>query len=502
VSQSFPPFGSAPSAAELFQHGVRCHQAGRLDEADAAYRQALALEPAHADALHLLGLALHQRRQHEAGLENINQAIRLRSDRPHYYNNAATALCALWRLDEAEAACRTALRLNPNSLQAQSNLGMILRAAGRLDEAEACYRAALQQKPDFAEAYNNLGNVLGLSGRYAEAEPMYRRALQLAASPGLHNEATYNLSLVLLVTGRFEEGWRHYEWRFGRGGEPVRQFPVPMWDGRPQSHRTLFLHAEQGFGDTLQFCRYVPLAAQRIKIVLEVQPSLKRLLSALPGIARIIAYGEAPPPVDYHLPLLSMPFVMGTQLDTVPGDTPYLSPDPALAEAWGWRLAAIPGRKVGLVWAGNPRMMDPNAASVDRRRSVTLDQLAPLATIDGISFVSLQLGPPAAQAAVPPPGMALYDFTAEITDFADTAALIANLDLVISVDTSVAHLAGALGKPVWLLNRFDTCWRWLEGREDSPWYPTLRQFRQQRAGDWDAVAGEVRAALEEFARRV
>jgi Flp pilus assembly protein TadD len=501
VSQSFPPFGSVPSTAELFQHGVRSHQTGRLDEADAAYRRVLALDPAHADALHLLGLALHQRRQHDAGLDYINQAIRLQGDRPHYYNNAATALCALWRLDEAEAACRTALRLNPNSLQAQSNLGMILRSAGRLDEAEACYRTALRQKPDFAEAYNNLGNVLGVSGRHAEAEPMYRRALQLAASPGLHNEATYNLSLVLLATGRFEEGWRHYEWRFGRGGEPVRQFPVPMWNGKPEPDRTLFLHAEQGFGDTLQFCRYAPLAARRMRVVLEVQPSLKRLLSTLPGVAEIIAQGEAPPPFDIHCPLLSTPFVMGTQLDTIPGETPYLSADPVLAAAWSPRLAALPGRKVGLVWAGNPRTMDPNAASVDRRRSMALCQLAPLAAVDGVSFVSLQLGPPAAQAAAPPPGMALHDFTAALTDFADTAALIADLDLVISVDTSVAHLAGALGKPVWLLNRFDTCWRWLLDRDDSPWYPTLRQFRQKSAGDWDGVIGAVQAALREFAQR-
>jgi Flp pilus assembly protein TadD len=499
LSQSMPPFEFASSAAELFRQGVRSHQSGRLDEAETAYRQVLAIEPTHTDALHLLGLSLHQRQQHEAGLDYIGRAIQLRGDRPHYYSNAAITLQMLGRLDEAEACCRAALHLKPDYLVAHNNLGLILRQAARFEEAEAAYRAALRHKPDFAEAYNNLGNVLCQSGRHAEAEPAYRAALHLPAAPGLHDEAAYNLSLLLLVTGRLEEGWQHYERRFGRGGEVIRPFAVPMWDGKPAPDRVLLIHAEQGLGDTLQFCRYAPLVARSIRVVFEVQPALHRLLSNLPGIAQTIAYGDPLPAHDFHCPLLSIPRLVGTRVETIPGETPYLAADPALAGVWKQRLSALDGVKVGLVWAGKIYEKGQSAGGRDRR-SIALDQLAPLAATDGVSFVSLQLGPSAAQAAHPPKGMILHDFTTAIMDFADTAAVIANLDLVIAVDTSVAHLAGALGKPVFLLNRFDTCWRWLLDRDDSPWYPTLRQFRQKTLGDWAGVVAELHQALTDFVR--
>ena len=259
--------------------------------------------------------------------------------------------------------------------------------------------------------------------------------------------------------------------------------------------RTLLLHAEQGLGDTLQFCRYVPLIAAGAKTVLEVQAPLVRLLSRLPGVASIVAQGACLPPFDAHCPLLSLPGALGTTLDTIPAATAYLAADPALAAEWSERLAGLAGLRVGIVWAGSARD-DPELAAVDARRSISLEALAPLAGAPGVSFISLQKGEPAAQASRPPLGMALADFTADLDDFEDTAALVANLDLVISVDTAVVHLAGALGKPVWLLNRFDTCWRWLLNRDDSPWYPTLRQFRQSSPGDWTSVIAAVRKALE------
>jgi hypothetical protein len=236
------------------------------------------------------------------------------------------------------------------------------------------------------------------------------------------------------------------------------------------------------------------------RLVFEVPASLKRVMAslALPAGARVIARGDPIPPFDLHCALLSLPAILGTTLDTIP-TTPYLTPDPPAAKHWRERLRGRPGLKVGLVWSGGQRPEQPGAAAIDRRRSVTLAAMAPLAEVPGITFISLQKGPPAAQAAAPPSGMTILDITAELDDFADTAALMDDLDLVISVDTSVAHLAGALGKPVWLLNRFDTCWRWLLDRDDSPWYPTLRQFRQPAPGDWASVMRAIRDALHAMA---
>ncbi len=222
-------------------------------------------------------------------------------------------------------------------------------------------------------------------------------------------------------------------------------------------------------------------------------------MSALPGITQIVACGDSLPPFDLHCPLMSLPRAFGTTLDSIPAATPYLAADRARAAAWRPRLAGLDGLRVGLVWAGGQRLDSPELAATDRRRSVALGTLAPLGEVSGVSFVSLQKDGPAAQAAHPPPGMVLHDFTADLHDFADTAPLVDGLDLVISVDTAVAHLAGALGKPVWLLNRFDTDWRWLRDREDSPWYPTLRQFRQPNPGDWTSVVGRLRDALQRLA---
>jgi len=261
----------------------------------------------------------------------------------------------------------------------------------------------------------------------------------------------------------------------------------------------------------LQFCRFAPLVAalhapgdgpadgaKAVNVVLEMPSALARLIRTMPGAQRIVAQNEPLPEFGVHCPLLSLPLALGTTLETIPAAIPYLAADADQALAWRIRLAAVPGLRVGLVWAGNPRTAQRSLAAIDRRRSLPLSRLAPLGEVPGVTFVSLQKGHRADEAKTPPRGLTLYDWTDELWDFADTAALIAGLDLVIGVDTSVVHVAGALGKPVWVLNRYDACWRWLYGRTDSPWYPTMRLFRQARFGDWDGVIAEVQAALRQL----
>ena len=273
---------------------------------------------------------------------------------------------------------------------------------------------------------------------------------------------------------------------------------MPSWNGEAIGDRLILLVAEQGHGDTLQFCRYVPqIAAGARGTILAVQPGLVRLLSRLPGVSEIITEGGRPSSFDLWCSLMSLPRAVGTTLETIPAVTPYLTADPADVAHWRARLARLAGLRVGLCWAGG--QFNLGQVYRDRRRSLALDALAPLGDVPGVQFFSLQKGPPAAEAARPPHGLRLHDFTGELDDFADTAALVDNLDLVISVDTAVVHLAGALGRPVWLLNRFDTCWRWLQNRDDSPWYPSLRQFRQPAPGDWASVIGRARGALQQLA---
>ncbi len=364
-------------------------------------------------------------------------------------------------------------------------------SAGRTGSI-AAHRRAIALKADFPEAYTNLGNALKGQGNIAAAIAACRQAIAL--NPDLP-DAHHNLSLTLLLNGEFAEGWREYEWRWQTKQLRPRGFAQPLWSGEAVDGRVLLLHAEQGYGDMIQFCRYVPLVAARGRVVLEAPRALVRLFSGLAGVERIVVQGDPLPAFDLHCPLLSLPRAFATTLETIPGGVPYLGTDPAQVSAWRDRLAGLARLRVGLVWAGEPRATDRIRGAVDRRRSISLGHFARLAGVGGIAFVSLQKGEAAAQTRSPPPGLRLHDWTGELEDFADTAALIAALDLVISVDTAVVHLAGALGKPVWLLNRFDTDWRWLLDREDSPWYPTLRLFRQHRPGDWAGVLERVAAAL-------
>ncbi len=516
------------SVAELLRSGLSQHQAGRRSEADSIYREILTLDPANAEALLRLGQIAQQEGRLPQAVELIQRAIAADGTQASYHCHLGIILCELGRITEAEASLRTALALEPNDPEALNQLGNAFCIQNRFPEAEASYRDALRSRPDHPMTLNNLGNSLRGQRRHSEAEKIYRKALALnpalaaphsnlgllltelgrfeeadahhlaALSISPDNAETHtNRAMMLLQAGLFQEGWEEYEWRWRTRHftKAIRNFTPPLWNGEALGDRVLLLHAEQGFGDTLQFCRYVPLIRGG-KIILEVPAPLVRLLARLPGVSQIVAQGTPLPHFDVHCPLLTLPRVFATTLETIPADTPYLRAEPRETSHWQRRLAQLPGLRVGLVWAGGYR---PHLAANDARRSLPLQAFEPLADVRGVSFVSLQTGPAAAQAVSSRSRLKLTDVSAELTDFAATAALIQALDLVIGVDTAVVHLAGALGKPVWLLNRFETCWRWLRDRSDSPWYPSLRQFRQHEPGKWPEVIADVVVALTESA---
>jgi hypothetical protein len=459
--------------AALLARGADEVAGGKLPAAEATFRAILAVAPGDVDALSNLGAVLNIAQRHAA----------------------------------AEAACRAALAARPGFWAALGNLGTALHHQLRYDEAIAAYAAALRGNPGDANAWSNLGVALAAQGRLADSLLVHDAAVSLA--PG--NAAMHvQRALALLAAGQLEAGFAENEWRWRAPGMQSLVLAAPQWRGEPPEGRTILLHDEAGFGDTMQFVRYAPaLAARGARVVVQVQPPLVRLVRrSMPAIAAVLARGEKLPPHDLHCPMMSLPHGFGTGLATVPADTPYLTPCPEATARWATRLAAAGGQslRVGLVWAGAawplwaaaPPPDRPQAWAMNQRRSMTLAGLAPLAGVPGVRFVSLQYGA-SAEAAQPPPGMDLFDPMAEMTDFDDTAALVANLDLVIAVDTAVAHLAGALGRPVWLLSRHDACWRWLTGRRDSPWYPGMRIYRQPCPGDWDSVLAEVAGDLRRLA---
>jgi Tetratricopeptide repeat/TPR repeat/Glycosyltransferase family 9 (heptosyltransferase) len=451
-----------------------------------------------------LGRGFAARGRHEEALACYDRARAIRGDIPQIWSNRGNALRNLDRLDEAEISIREALRLKPDFANAHNNLGNVLDCLGRFEEAEASVRTALRLRPEYAFDYCHLGNILCNLGRVSESVASYRTALRLQPEKP---EWRTLLGLALLLAGELEEGWKEFEWRWQtrwrwqvqRQMRLGRDLPVLSWNGEPIGDRVILLLADAGNGDALQFCRYVPqVVACASRTVLAVQLPLVRLLSRLPGISEIISLGDRPPSFDLWCGLMGLPHAVGTTQETIPATMPYLTADPADVAHWRGQLAGLAGLRVGLCWAGG-RSSHVGQIAVDRRRSLALDALAPLGEAPGVQFISLQKGPPAAEAARPPRGMELLDFTEDLHDFADTAALIDNLDLVISVDTAIAHLAGALGKPVWVLNRFDTCFRWPRDRDDSPWYPSARQFRQPTPGDWRSVISRAQEALQRLA---
>ncbi|HEX2943338.1 MAG TPA: tetratricopeptide repeat protein, partial [Rhodopila sp.] len=474
------------------------------------YRDALAHDPDYRDAWSNLGLALLSLRQPDAALSCQREALRIDAENADAHNNLGMMHYTQGHIAEAENCFRAALRLDDAHANATLNLGAMRQLAGQPVEAEALFRHALRLGVEPSRGHANLALAFLEQARPEEAEKCCRLGLAVDAD---NVQARANLALALLMQGRLVEGWQEYEARWaiealagsdaavagaGMAATDAPALPQPRWTGQRLNGETVLLWPEQGFGDVLQFCRYVPMvAAAGGRVVLVAPKALKRVMQTLSGVAELIDEEDGVlPHFDYHCPLLSLPLAFGTTLETIPAPVPYLQGD---ATPWGDVLGAMPGLKVGLVWAGKSRTAQPHAVAIDRRRSMRLADMAPLLAVEGCSFVSLQLGPPAAQTRDAPEAAGLRDVAHRLEDWADTAGLIAGLDLVIAVDTAVAHLAGALGKPVWLLNRYDSCWRWLLDREDTPWYPTMRLFRQASRGDWAGVVQRVQDALATLA---
>ena len=481
---------------------------GRHEAALAAANRALALKSGFVDALNNRGVALAGAHRPDEALANFDQLLAAKPDFPEAWSNRSCALRDLGLAEEALASCDKALALRPNYAEAWSNRANALSDLNRPLEAKDSYERALAASSAFADAWNNLGLTFVDMNRHADALACYERALTLAPDSA---ETHWNRALCLLQMGDLAAGFAEYEWRWQRQriAPSRRTFDAPLWLGDASlDGKTILLHAEQGLGDTLQFCRYAALVAkQGARVVLEVQRELTRLLTDLEGVAALVTAGEPLPAFDYHCPLLSLPLAMRTVVDTIPAGTPYLFADPQASAQWKARIEAASPRealKVGLVWAGGHRPHVPELRKNDARRSLDIERFAPILDVPGVQWFSLQKGDNAvrqlnAMRERHEAARRIIDWTDALHDFADTAALVDNLDLVISVDTSTAHLAGAMNKPVWILNRLDTCWRWMLEREDTPWYPSARLFRQPTLGDWDSVIGNIKKSLAAIA---
>jgi Flp pilus assembly protein TadD len=474
--------------------GLALFNQGKPQEAVASHRRALALDPKSAVSCFNLGNVLLGQ-QDIAAMTCYRDAVALRPDYAEAHLGLGNALRLTGDLAAATASYQRAATIRPGFATAHHNLGNALLQQDRLEEGAACLHRAVALRPDYADAHISLGTALAGLGRSAEALASFRRAGMI--QPG-NPKARVNAAMMLLLRGEFGAGWRDYEWRRRGMTVSIHGRAIPAWQGQSFRGQTLLLHCEQGFGDSIQFVRYASAAKERGgRVVLFCPPELARLFESAAGIDCLCSDEKGLSACDFQAPLLSLPRIFDTRIDTIPCTIPYLTASPGQQAYWAQRLPASRDLKVGLVWAGNPRRDQPDSHRIDRRRSMRLGDFAPLAGLRGVQFVSLQKGDPAEQAKHPPPGLVLTDCMGEVADFADTAGLVANLDLVIGVDTSVIHLAGAMGKPVWVLSRFDGCWRWLLEREDSPWYPTLRLFRQPSAGDWRSVVADVEAALRQ-----
>lgn len=455
---------------------------GELDLAETHARQALTVEGQSLEAWSALAGIAERRCDFAKAIEILTDMAKRYPDRPdvqvHLGCVASLAKCYALAIESFQRA----LALRPGFVEAMNNLGQALFELGRLEEADDILQAALRIQPDMKELHVNLANVRIAQRRHTEALACFARVFELDPESA---SSHFVCGMVHLVEGDFENGWREYEWRWRteKYQPQWNRLTVPAWQGQPLDGKTLFVHVEQGIGDTLQFVRYLPLIEKTGgRIVLEVQPPLSRLMATLPALDSIVVKGEELPNMDFHVPLLNIPGIMGTDLDSIPRQTPYLGAEASLRMAWCNRLATLkPGLRVGLAWAGNPEHAN------DHNRSMCLTQLAPLSAVAGVQWISLQKGAGAEQIQSPPPGLVLTDWTSDLDDFAATAALIECLDLVLAVDTSVVHLAGALNKPVWVMIPFAPDWRWLLERTDSPWYPGMRLFRQNERGNWRTV---------------
>lgn len=509
--------------ADKLAQAIDLHTRGELDAAAALYLQIILAEPQNFDALHMLGVYSFQTGDLASAHRLLTQALRIRPDDPLAHVHHAAVLQSQGRLEEALLAIQQALRLAPdhalalnngagllssdlkrpaealpllehalrlndNDATAWNGMGYALVELRRYEDALLCLARALQLQPNFALALYNQGNALQYLNRLDEAMRSYDAAL--AQTPDMV-DAHFAQSACRLLMGDLPRGLKQYEWRWRKPAylALAQQFTQPQWQGDTPLHgKTLLVYAEQGLGDTLQMARYVPqLTAQGAQVILQVQDALVSLLTGLDGTT-VIGKQQPLPAYDLHIPLMSLPAALGTQLSSIPADVPYVQADAARSAQWQARLGPRSAPRVGLAWAGNPKHDN------DSQRSIPLRTMRQLLQ-PGLEFIALQRDLSAADRLQLASEPALHSHAAAQTDLAETAALIAQLDLVICVDTSIAHLAGALGKPTWLLLPYAPDWRWMLEREDSPWYPTMRLFRQQRAGDWDTVLDRVHAAL-------
>jgi tetratricopeptide (TPR) repeat protein len=486
--------------------GAIIGKSGDLKLAVQVLGQAILIDPLHVAATYNRGIAFYNLRQFDAALLHYDRVIELKPDFAPAHFSRGNALRDLGQLPAARASFERAIALENDDEECLVNLGNVLRDLGHFDAALEQYARALAVRGDCAEAHQCRGIVLLDLQQIPAALDGLDRAISLKPDWA---EAHCNKASVLLLGGDFERGWAEHEWRRKNPDSPLckdaRQFSQPLWLGEhPIAGCTLLLHSEQGLGDTLQFCRYVKSVSDLgARVILEVPQPLVSLLENLEGVSQIVAIGSALPEYDYYCSLMSLPLALKTNIATIPNRVPYLSSSAARRHHWNALLGPRTKRRVGVVWSGGFRPHQPELAAVNGRRNIPLAQLARLRHSE-IEFHSLQKGQPAeseltALTAARWSGPEITDHASELHDFSDTAALIEHLDLVISVDTSTAHLAGALGKPVWLLNRYDTCWRWMTDRTDSPWYPTMKLHRQPRPGDWDSVVEEVARDLMQFA---
>lgn len=485
-----------PDYAEAWNNfGVLLRRQKKSEQAAGAFKYAVDLRPTLEQTHTNLGNALADLERWEEAQVEFEHAVRIKPDAPLAWTNLGLAMQKQGRLEPAVAVLQRAVALQPDQPEWHMNLGNALRAFGRLEDALAAFNCALALKSDAAHAYSARGDALHDCGRHEEAIRDYEQALTL--QPGLA-PAHLSYAHALLLRGDYANGLEEYEWRFSCGKKPawIDRFTQPLWDGGDVARKRVLLHSGQSLGEVIQCVRYGPLLADRgAQVILECHESLARLMSSVSGIARVYVDGKKLPRFHLHSPMMSLPYAFTTTLKTIPADVPYLLPDPAPVERWRQRIERDgSGLRVGLIWSGDPEHFDNPV------RSIPLSALAPLWQVPGVRFYSLQKGPAAEQSKNALPGLTLIDHTSDLKDLAGTAALMANLDLVITVCASVAHLAGATGKKTWLLLDHVPDWRWLLNRTDSPWYPTMRLFRQPIRGDWASVVEKVKEELGSIAR--
>lgn len=479
-----------------FQLGNLLLNQARHAEAEAAFRRCLQLKPDHVVALVNLGFVVGEQERLDEAKACYEQVLKLRPDLPEAHHNLGNVLREQGQHDRALACFAEALRLRPDYAKAFINRGIALVALGRLDEAIRDLDAGVRLEPNLADAHTSLGAALSVVQRFDEALAHYERALELNPN---HAETAWNQSLIWLLQGDYARGWPAYEWRWRCKRTTVMPtFAQPRWDGSPLDGRTILLYGEQGLGDVLHFVRYAPLLKARgARVIVQCQNALLKLLARTPGIDQLVGWGHPPPAYDVYVPMMSVPALFHTTLETIPADIPYIFPDPDLVAHWRRHLAPVRGFRVGIAWQGSPRH------AWDRHRSVSLEQFEPLARIPGVQLISLQKGPGSEQLRALGgrfPVVSLGDLLDEVSGpFQDTAAVLANLDLVIAVDSAIAHLAGGMGVPAWVALAYTPDWRWLLGREDSLWYPTLRLFRQTRLGDWPGLFQQMAGELQRHA---